>query len=158
MSMPQYFNVVVICAISGYGGEISAATTTLLRAPERGIQPHIVAAAIHGSIRPALSEALATRGLVLFRPVPPDFLDPRSIDLWLALDDLGEKIARRMIDKSGPAPSGFYRHPFPDPVVRFGAPIENPPGGARLESWLDKLSDETKPWRERIWKAFQDSS
>jgi hypothetical protein len=73
MSKPQYFKVVVICAISGYGGEIAAATATLLRAPERGIQPHIVAAATHGTIRPALSESLASSSLVLFRPVPPGF-------------------------------------------------------------------------------------
>ena len=158
MSMPQHFHVVIICETFGYGGEIAAATTTLLRAPDRGIQPYIVAAATHGTIRLALSEALASRGLVLFRPVPPQFFDPRSIDLWLALDHLGEIIARRMIDESGPAPIGFYRHPFPDPVARFGSPIENPPAEARLEKWLDKLSDETKLWRERIWNAFEDSS
>lgn len=158
MSMPQHFSVVVINEESPYGGEVAGAATTLLRAPERGIQPYIVAAATHGRCRLALNEVLSARRLMLWRPVPPQFLDPRAIDLWLALDEIAESVARRMIQESGPAPSRFYRHVFPDPVQSLGIQISHPPSKRHLDKWLDELRAATRPWRERIWEAFYDSS
>jgi hypothetical protein len=158
MSMPQHFQVVVIQWSSLLGGEIAGAATTLLRAPEQAFHPYIVAAATHGSCRLALSEALASRGLILWRPVPPYFFDPRSVDLWLALDETAESFARRRIEESGPAPRGFYRNVFPDPVQRLGTTIADPPGSERLGEWLDELQSVIEPWRERIWNAFYDSS
>jgi hypothetical protein len=158
VSMPQFFNVVVLHEGSPWGGEIAGAAATLLRAPEKGIKPCIVAAATHGRCRVALSEALNSRGLILWRAVPPHFFDARSIDLWLALDDRAESVANRRIRDSGPAPRGFYRNVFPDPVQSFGAPIADPPDTPHLDRWLDELHSATGPWRERIWKAFYDSS
>src|SRR3990172_960182 len=158
MSMPQHFNIVVINEESLHGGEIAGAATTLLRAPETGIQPYILAAATHGTCRLALSEALNTRGLMLWRPVPPQLLDPRVIDLWLALDESAESIVRRMIKESGPAPKRFYRQLFPDPVQMLGVQVADPPAEGDFDQWLDEVRSATEPWRERIWQAFNDSS
>ena len=117
---------------------------------------YIVAAATHGTCRLILSKTFASRGLILFRPVPPQFFDPKSVDLWLALDDDAETLARWLINESGPAPSGFYRNVFPDAVARLGVPIPHTENS--LEEWLDKLATSIKPWRERIWSAFYGSS
>jgi hypothetical protein len=85
-------------------------------------------------------------------------LDPRSIDLWLALDDSAEAAARWKIDESGPSPNSFYRRAFPDTVKSFGTHIASPPPGKHLDEWLNEIESAVIPWRVQIWKAFEDSS
>jgi len=160
MSMPQHFHVVVICERYPNGSEVAAAVTSLLKCFQdtRGIRPYLVAAATFGTCRLALSNTLSSRGIILSEPVQPSSLNPKMIDLWLALDDNGKNTARRMIAHSGPAPSGFYRNVFPDPIATFDSLIPEPPSDRSLIEWLDTLSNLVEPWRNRLWKAFCDSS
>ena len=46
------------------------------------------------------------------------FINPKRINLWIALDETSEKGVRRIIEMYGPATEGFYRGVFPDPVVK----------------------------------------
>jgi len=124
VSMPQHLAVAVI---SGRP-EVAAAVTTILRGHQRGISPWFAAASNSPQCRPELAQSLASRGLVISVPVHPSLLDPREVDLWLALDEEGEADARSLVfSPRGPAPDGFYRTVWPSPVARLHRRVSNPP-------------------------------
>lgn len=159
MSMPQHFLVVLICEQYERGGELAAASAALIQREWGGIRPYIVGAGTHYRVRPAVSLACAQRGAAAGNAVNPSFLDPRHIDLWIGLDESSVAIAQSIVKFRGPAPGGFYRHVFPEPVVEFGRSLPNPPEDeTQLDAWLDALTEKLEPWRERIWYAFGDSS
>ena len=158
MSMPQHFYVAVISDRHPNGGEIAATVTTLLSDFEDPIQPYLAACATHRDCWLALSRALTSRGLIFSRPVDPWYLNPKTINLWLALDHYGENTARRVIKEFGRAPKGFYRHVFPDPVVEFGSALPEPESEGGLGDWIDLLAGLVEPWKRRLWQAFCDSS
>lgn len=159
MSMPQHFFVVVISQQYEGGGELAAATAALFQRNWGGIRPYVIGSCTHYSIRPALARACLRRGVPVGNSISPSFLDPRRIDLWLGLDEGGIELARSIIKGRGPAPGGFYRHVFPEPVVAFGEPLPYPPPDeGQLDAWLDLLIPMLDPWIERIWAAFGDSS
>jgi len=158
MSMPQKLFVAVISDRHPSGGEIAATVTSLLSDFEDPIQPYLAACAIHQDCRPALSRAIASRGLILARPVNPWFLNPKMGHLWLALDHEGENTARGVIKEFGRSPRSFYRNFFPDPVVGFGSAIPEPESDKGLEDWIDQLASLVEPWKRRLWEAFCESS
>jgi hypothetical protein len=158
MSMPRHFFVAVISGRHHTGGEVAATVTSLFAFSGDTIQPYLVACATHKYCRPALTSALASRGLIFSRPVDPWFLNPKTIHLWLALDPLGGSTARSIIKEFGRSPKGFYRQLFPDPVVDFGSPIPEPETQERLPDWIDLLTTFVEPWQRRLWEAFGDSS
>lgn len=158
MSMPQHFHIVVISHALKRGGEIAGTVAALLGASDSEIRPYVVPAATLGECRLELSEALAHRGFIFCQAVPPQFFDPRSIDLWLAVNPRGKQLARRMVQDSGPPPDNYYRRAFPDPVQAFGSEIPYPSDEVNLNEWIDEMQVLTRAWRDRIWKAFGDSS
>lgn len=159
MSMPQHFTVVVISNEYDHGCEMAGAVTSLLKGVRaRAIQPYLAAASLHGYCRLSLSNALAARGILFCEPVKPHMINPQSVDLWIALEERGAERARSLIEHYGPAPSGFYRHPFPEVVQPYGSPIPTPPSDDGLDAWLDSLLPTVEAWRKRIWDAFYDSS
>jgi len=79
------------------------------------------------------------------------------MDLWLALDESSENHAQNRIRESGPPRESFYRNAFPNPVMHCGFDVPALKGIA-YQSWFDNLETIFKPWKERLWEAFCDSS
>ena len=155
MSMPEHLAVAVV---SGRP-EVAAAVATILRGHHRGVSPWFAAVSNSPECRPELARSLASRGLVISGPVHPSLLDPREVNLWLALDEEGEADARSLVSSPrGPAPDGFYQTVWPSPVARIHRRVPPPPGSARLSSWLDVLEKLAAPWRDKIETAFSHSS
>ncbi len=156
MSMPQYMNVVVISR----SGILAGVAASVLRGPDTGgINPHVTAArASYETEMPRFFVTGAVPSYPLVVATPCHLLDPSRVDLWLALDDYAEKEARIIVSKGSAAP-GFYRTPFPDPVLRADfdiAPLPSAP--QEIDPWLDVLAGQLQPWKERIWTAFYNSS
>jgi hypothetical protein len=87
------------------------------------------------------------------------FIDVQRVNLWLALDAKCAEDIRTYIMHNGPPPGGYYHGVFPDPVLLCGFDIPLIPSTKeRLDSWLASLIDKLKPWEERIWDAYRDSS
>ncbi len=160
MSMPQCFNVAVISDRCPGGPELAAATAAVLLHfnGANEITPYIVATSTFAGCRLALIRAGITRGIAVAEPVKANLLNPQRVDLWLALDESGEETAWTLIRQAGPAPVGFYRGVFPDPVVQCGLVLPDPPHEECLDSWLDFLIEHLAPWRKQIWDAFYLSS
>ncbi len=160
MSMPQHFDIAIISDRYPGGSELAASAAAVLRGTgdSGGIQPSFTATSTFSGCRLSLSRAGVSRALMIAEPVWMPLLNPKEIDLWLALDDKGEASARLMIEKDGPAPGGFYRIVFPDPVVPCGLALPDPPLDEKFEPWLEMLTELLAPWRTRIWNAFSDSS
>ena len=160
MSMPQYFNVVVISDRWPGGPELAAATAAVLLHFDSAseITPYITATSTFTGCCLALIRAGITRGVAVAEPVKAKLLNPQRVDLWLALDKSGEETARALIKQAGPAPVGFYRDVFPDPVVQCGFALPDPPHEESFDSWLDFLIEHLAPWRKQIWDAFYLSS
>lgn len=87
------------------------------------------------------------------------FIDVRRVNLWLALDAKCAEDIQTYIMHNGPPPKGFYSGAFPEIVslCGFNTPFI-PSTKEGLYYWLDALVDNLKPWKERIWNAFRDSS
>lgn len=158
MSIPQEFNVAVISGRVQRGGELATAVASLLAESESDRSPSFAAASSRAFCRPQLYSVLAGLGLDVVGVVPPSFIDPRAVDLWLALDAESESVAGRAISERGPAPKGFYRIEFPSPVVRFGPRELRTSRSTKFEDWLSYVATEVRPWRTRIWEAFSNSS
>ena len=159
MSMPQHFLVVVISQHYPSGGELAAAAAAIIQQGWGGIRPYIVGASSHYKTRLAVSRAFLSRGLQVGNAVQDSYLDPRSIDLWIGLDEDGLASASNIVKVRGPAPGGFYRDVFPDPVVEFGESLPySPPDEEDLAAWINTLIPMFDDWKARLWHAFEDSS
>jgi hypothetical protein len=159
MSMPQYLDVAVVA----YEDQQSAATVTaLLGGPgSQGIAPYVVSLCVlpGGRIPSPLIEAGRRHGLTIAPGIRMALVNPRLMDLWLCLDARAEAEVRQHVQTYGPAPQGFYRQTFPDPVVSCGFPVPAPPEGqASHEAWLLGLKGLFGVWKDRILQAFYDSS
>ena len=159
MSMPHYFVVAVVA----YNDQSAAATAAaLLGGPgNQGIAPHIAPVCVLPRALNSLTfiEAGHRQGLVIAQCVDLFLVDARRVDLWLCLDDKAEDSVRRHIRLNGPAPKGFYRSEFPDPVMRCQSVIPPLPETADLyEMWLETLRRLCTPWQRRIMQAFGNSS
>lgn len=157
MSMPTPLDVVVIAERSDIAG-IAAA---ILRGEDiGGYNPTISAACV--KLSTANSPFFATsdgRKIKLDTAVSYLILDVRRVDVWLALDSTAAEDARAYVRNNGPAPKNFYRGVFPDPVVPCGFDIPYmPPTQQRFDEWLNSLVEYLKPWRDRIWDIYRDSS
>ena len=86
-------------------------------------------------------------------------MDARRVDLWLALDASAIESAYIYLLHNGPPPKNFYRGVFPDPVVPCGFELPYMPSSKTgFDEWLTFLVENLKPWRERIWDVYRDSS
>ncbi len=160
MSTPQYLSVAVISDRCPGGPELAAATAAMLLHFDSAseITPYIVATSTLTGCRPALIRAGVTRGIAVAEPIKASLLNPQRVDLWLALDKSGEETAWALIKQAGPAPVGFYRGVFPDPVVPCDCALPDPPPEESFDAWLDFLVEQLAPWRDQIWEAFYLSS
>ena len=157
MSMPMHLHVVVV----GEKGGLAEIVAAVLRGDEiGGINPRILAATTWMAREKSMFSLSGNKHKFSINvALPCVFINPKDIHLWIALDAEGEKDARRNIEQNGPAPAGFYRHVFPDPVVKCGFTISPIPSSKDdLDKWFDDLIENLEPWRKRIWEAFSDSS
>lgn len=153
----MHLNVVVV----GERSEIAGIAAAVLRGDDiEGITPKILAACT------LLSNEKSTffiSGIKHKFPIPVavpcQYINPREIDLWMALDDASEKDVRRILQIYGPPPDNFYRGVFRDPVAMCGFNVRSIPSSKEgIDDWLDYLIENLKPWKKRIWDAFSDSS
>jgi hypothetical protein len=127
--------------VGGYNPLISAAFSS---SPERQSLFSIVGNQQQFNIEIAISHLL---------------IDARRVNLWLALDTASMERARIYVLHNGPPPKNFYSGVFLDPVQFCGFDIPwMPKTTADLDDWLQLLSVNLQPWRERIWRAYTDSS
>jgi hypothetical protein len=157
MSMPMHLHVVVV----GEKTEIAGIVAAVLRGKNVGsINPEILAASTSLAREKPMFFLESNKHKFLINVAPSCFfINPKRINLWIALDETSEKDARRNIEMYGPAPEGFYRGVFPDPVVMCGFKIPAIPSSKNeIDDWLDYLIENLQPWRKRIWDAFSDSS
>jgi hypothetical protein len=157
MSMPQSFTIAVVSGNKA----TSSAVTSLLRWTS-SMSPDVLAAYNFNGINSKgfnkqLIQAGLERNLLIPESIYIDYLDPKKIDLWLALDEMSEKYAQDRIRKVGSPPKRFYQFIFPSPVIYCGFDVPALKGIA-YQSWFDNLETLFKPWKERLWQAFCDSS
>lgn len=157
MSIPQSLTVVVVSKSSEIAG---IATAVLCRKDIGGYNPLMVAAFVRaGRKKSIFFVAGAQRKIPIVVATPYHLINPGRVDLWLALDTKTEEIVRGHIRRNGPPPDNFYRTQFPDPVVGCGFDVRGIPSTREgMDPWLDYLTEQFKPWKERIWKAYGDSS
>ena len=157
MSMPLPIKVV----IASNDANIAGIAASVIRGNEMaGHRPSFVAAdAATFSKEPIFSIAGVEHKYLVLVASPLYLLNPKRIDLWLALDKESEEKALALIKKYGPAPANFYRSKFPTAVEYCGFEITGIPSNKhRLEKWLETLDENLEPWRKRIWDAYSDSS
>ena len=160
MSMPKPLHIVVI---SHDSAELSSVVTAILRdghghAPS--YHPHIIPSSYLGlTERWELTKAGMRHNLRIPENTNSYVIDPRRIDLWLALDKKVVKYSKRLIKKMGPAPDGYYRNAFPNPVEYCGflVPFVDK-SYPSFEAWFDELKELFDPWKKRIWDAYLQSS
>ncbi|MCE9644469.1 MAG: hypothetical protein K8S20_00605 [Chloroflexi bacterium] len=157
MSMPMHLSVVVVAERSELAG---IAAAVLPGKNIGGINPRILAASSSLSNEKSIFFLSGDKHKILINVAPPcHFINPKRIDLWIALDDESEKDARRNIELYGPPPDNFYRGVFRDPVAMCGFKIPAIPSSkSGIDAWLDELIGNLEPWRKQIWDAFSDSS
>ncbi len=163
--MPQHFYVAVI---SSEWGVSSAAVAVLGGSGYQGISPYLIPSSVYTYSQGKhkwLLKAGCELGLMISESVNALLLDPRHLDVWLALDRDAERYAQQQVKKYGPRRKGFYRRVFPAPVVYCGFDVPSMPTGFAdseavvfYKEWFDQLRILFEPWHERIWKAFSDSS
>lgn len=155
----MFFTVAVI---SENSGEIASTVCALLGGPGNiKIEPHIVAAKVLDLKRNEREHLYAGEeyGLRISESVDLRILDPRHIDLWIALDKKAQASAMRRVNEAGPAPGNFYRHIFPQPVVFCGFHVPSLQEHHGIyRSWFDALRVLFDPWKQKLWDAFCDSS
>lgn len=160
--MPQPFKIAVV----DEDGDISPIVTVILRGEIHGISPYslhpyIVPVSVFGPIPRTSSFIDFTyhHGLWVMEAVSDCLIDPRQVDLWIALSPRAATIVRKRVDSMGPAPQDFYRDVFPDPVVECGFTIPTfPTSNWEIDAWYDQLIVLFADWKKRIMKAFYDSS
>ena len=155
MSMPQSFTIIV----TSEKGEYAAAVASVLD-PSIGIGycPEIIAVSTLGiQNRKIYSEGMDL-GYHINSTIGIYLVDPKVVDLWLALDNDGEELARRWIRQKGPAPKTYYRSWFPDPVVRCEVELPNMYHYDLLGIWIREIDTLMRPWRNKILQAYGESS
>lgn len=160
MSMPQHFVVAVICGKGSTRGEKASAVAAILTGPnkKREIAPDIFPVAF-GRCRPRLFQYAKSKGYIIrHNPLHSLLVKSKEIDLWLALDEDGVQKAQKRIRQQGISSTAVYREIFPEPVLYCGFPVPEPPSEPIFEEWFSSLVEKFTPWKERIWKAFYDSS
>jgi hypothetical protein len=155
MSNPQFFTIIVI---SEKGEYASTVASILDPTPGVGYSPEIIAVSFMGiHDRNIYAEGLNS-GFHINDTIGIKWINPKLVDLWLALDENGEKLARRTVKEKGPAPRTYYRGWFPDPVVRCEIQLPNINHYEHLGSWILDIKELMNPWKGKIFKAFYESS
>lgn len=166
MSMPQKLSVAVICgksnllAENNFGGEIASAVSAVLKGKD---EENIVAPRFHpaafGKCRLSLVQFGISNGYRISNdPAYPRLLNPKEINIWLALDEEGVELAQQRIEQDGVSSNEFYRNAFPETVMRCGFSVPDPPVEPDFQDWFDFLVEKFEPWKQRFWKEFYESS
>jgi hypothetical protein len=159
MSMPQPFQVMVVAGEGEGAGALACAVASALTDAGEPVRPWIEAAAPEGALNVAeLAGLLQQRcgAAIALRAV--ESVDARRVHLWLALDGTAEAAARKRVARAGPAPGGFYRLRYPDPVHRLRLDFLAPGEAGDPRAWLDELASRLAAWKQRLWTDFSDSS
>jgi hypothetical protein len=166
MSMPQYLVVAVISGHSNlkaehsFGCEKAATVSAILsgNVAENKIAPAFIPVAF-GRCRLSLVQFGISKGFMISHdPAYPRLINPEEINLWLALDKEGVHQAQERIKQGGSSSNRFYRQAFPETVMRCGFPVPDPPLESNFDSWFELLAGKFKPWKQRIWDVFYQSS
>jgi hypothetical protein len=157
LSIPTPLDVVVI----GERSDVAGIAAGILRGNDtESYSPRITAACVTLSVRKTPFFAIGDgRKIKIDVATSYQLIDARRVDLWLALDAAAAEHAQIYIMHNGPPPNNFYRGVFSDPVVPCGFEIPYLSSSKQgFGEWLDFLAEHLTPWRERIWKAYRDSS
>lgn len=160
MSMPQYLVVAVISGEINFGGEQASAVAAILtgKNKEHSVAPYIFPVSL-SKCRLSLTEFGISQGYAISsQPAYPRLINPREVDIWLALDQDGIQEAQARIKKDGSASNGFYRGIFPEPVISCGFSVPKPPSEPNFQDWFSLLTEKFEPWKQHIWTAFSNSS
>ncbi|MFT3890761.1 MAG: hypothetical protein QM730_03935 [Anaerolineales bacterium] len=157
MSIPLHLDVVVLAT----RGVVAGIAAAVLRGNDiGGYNPRISAAGVEFTTEKSPFFVIG-EGQKINLEVATSYLlmDVRRVDLWLTLDAPAAERVHTYITHNGPPPNNFYRGVFPDPVVPCGFELSYMPSNkAGFDEWLMFLVKKLKPWRERIWEVFRDSS
>ena len=89
--------------------------------------------------------------------VKPASIHTDFADFWLAFDEKGEKLARKIVQRSG-NPLGEGRYDFPGMVHLFEHTVPDPPAGGDIKPWVGMFASQLIPWKEKIQKMHQENS
>ena len=154
MSIPLHLDVVVLAT----RGVVAGIAAAVLRGNDiGGYNPRISAAGVEFTTEKSPFFVIG-EGQKINLEVATSYLllDVQRVDIWLALDAPAAEHVHTYIAYNGPPPNNFYRGVFPDPVVSSG--FELPYMPSNKEGFDEWLILKLKPWRERIWEVFRDSS
>lgn len=157
MSMPMHLQVAVV----GTNSQIAGLAACILRGDDDpSIRPWISAVHVEPpSNKSGFYLTSSERKFPLEVASSYYFVDVRRVHVWLALDAKSLERIRTYVMHNGPAPDGFYRGVFPEPVVTCGFDIPSIPNGKEnFDRWVNILINNLEPWKQRIWQAFRDSS
>ncbi|MBI4761340.1 MAG: hypothetical protein ACOYYF_03480 [Chloroflexota bacterium] len=163
MSMPQQFYVAII----SYDFETSSIVTAALGGPGYigGISPYLVSTCMHGTISKLDKTFLLMAqkyGIHLQESYYYKLIDPRKIDLWIAMDRISEEAARQHVGEFGLVKSSFYHNYFGDVVVYANISLPKVPKESQFpedwQKWFSQIKERVSPWSKKLWDAFSDSS
>jgi hypothetical protein len=166
MSMPQFLTVAVISckdklkANRFFSGEKASTIAAILKGKnaENMLSPRFLPIA-HSECRVSLVKFGISKGFIVsHNPAYPRLINPKEINIWLALDREGELAAQERIKQGGFSRNEFYQAVFPKVVMRCGFPVPDPPIEDDFQDWFNLLVEKFEPWKQRIWNAFCQSS
>jgi len=156
MGMPQGFYIITIAEKAEVATTIAAALSHPITETPK---PVIVPVSISSITNRRLFQDGYTFGYQINEPLGIRWINPKNVDLWIAFDELSFTVAKRTVIEGGPPPKNFYRTVFPDPVIRCKITIPPlPTYSENMAGWISRINDEIGPLKEKILRAFYESS
>lgn len=159
MSMPYPVKVIVISENIPFGGEIALMSSAILDQNFRFATASSSQSQYRDEILDYCKTFISYRRLdTLIRAFqPPHLIDAEKIDLWIALDEAGEKAAKAHYEKMGDF-SNKGRLSFSERVVRSNFILPDISSAKNINKLHQVLTEHLTPWKDRVWKVMCDYS
>ena len=166
--MPQHLYIAIISGKIKYGGEIASTAAAILKNlwEKEGkelnnwmihYQPFYVPTSTQFRCRFELSEVGISRGLKISDSTHLFMMNPKTIQVWFALDLEGQDDAHKMIDKYGKPENDFYTDTINKSVLKIKSKVKIPKE-LELAAWITEFEKLLLPWHEYFKKLFYESS
>jgi hypothetical protein len=159
MSMPYPVKVVIISENIPFGGEIALMLSAVLDHAFSFATPASSQSQRRDEFLDYCKTFISNRRLdkLINELQSPYLINAEKIDLWLALDEAGEKVAREHYEKTGDF-SNKGRLSFSERVVRCSFTLPDISSTQNIKKLHQVLTEHLTPWKDRVWKVMCDYS
>ncbi len=159
MSMPYPVRVVVISENIPFGGEIALMSSAVLDQPYRFASPSSSQHQFREEMLDYCKTFISYNKLnsLINEFQAPHLFNAEKIDLWIALDDVGEKVAKDFYEKMGEY-SNKGRFSFSERVARINFALPDISNANNINKLHHVLTEYLTPWKDQVWKVMCDYS